>query len=485
MHVIDKFTGRAIRQAFPFAPSLGCWPCAAIWVILLTLSVSALAAEPIGLHPDNPHYFRFRGRPTVLITSGEHYGALLNRDFDYRKYFEAIGGHGFNLTRVFSGAYCEPPGAFGIRDNPLAPADGKLLCPWARSATPGYARGGNKFDLDRWDAEYFRRLEDLLSEADRRGIVVELVLFCPFYKDAQWALSPMNAANNTSGIGRVKRTDVYTLKDPQLTAVQDAMVRKIVQATARFDNLFYEICNEPYFGGVTPAWQEHIAETIAATEQELGTRHLIAQNIANKSKKIERPNPRVSIFNFHYAAPPTAVTINYHLNKPIGDDETGFRGRGPGPYRIEAWEFMLAGGALFDNLDYSFTCGHESGSATSDAPGSGGPEIQRQLAILKKFIESFDFIAMRPDASIVKGGIPKNGGAWALVEPGRAYAVYVRGRGPINLAVALPAGSYQAEWVDTKTGRIAKTEALDHDHGEKTLRSPDFSEDVALRIVRR
>ncbi|NQT37860.1 MAG: hypothetical protein HQ581_10245, partial [Planctomycetes bacterium] len=129
--------------------------------------------------------------------------------------------------------------------------------------------------------------------------------------------------------------------------------------------------------------------------------------------------------------------------------------------------------------------GHESGSATSDAPGSGGPEIQRQLAILKKFIESFNFIAMRPDASIIKAGIPKDGGAWALVEPGRAYAVYVGGRGPTNLAVALPVGTYQAEWVDTKTGRIAKTEALDHHGGEKILRSPDFSEDVALRIVRR
>jgi hypothetical protein len=27
---------------------------------------------PIALHPDNPHYFLFRGKPTVLITSAEH-----------------------------------------------------------------------------------------------------------------------------------------------------------------------------------------------------------------------------------------------------------------------------------------------------------------------------------------------------------------------------------------------------------------------------
>jgi hypothetical protein len=48
------------------------------------------ASTPIALHPDNPHYFLWRGKPTVLITSGEHYGALMNLDFDYRKYFDTL-----------------------------------------------------------------------------------------------------------------------------------------------------------------------------------------------------------------------------------------------------------------------------------------------------------------------------------------------------------------------------------------------------------
>jgi hypothetical protein len=41
------------------------------------LSPCVLAA-PLRLHPDNPHYFEFRGEPTVLITAGEHYGAVMN-----------------------------------------------------------------------------------------------------------------------------------------------------------------------------------------------------------------------------------------------------------------------------------------------------------------------------------------------------------------------------------------------------------------------
>jgi hypothetical protein len=58
--------------------------------LLLGSVLTEQANEPIRLHPDNPHYFLWRGQPTVLITSGEHYGAVLNADFDYAKYLETL-----------------------------------------------------------------------------------------------------------------------------------------------------------------------------------------------------------------------------------------------------------------------------------------------------------------------------------------------------------------------------------------------------------
>jgi len=443
-----------------------------------------VAHEPIKLHPENPHYFLFRGKPTVLITSGEHYGAVLNTGFNYRKYLAALQKLGFNLTRTFSGAYCEPVGAFNIRKNPLAPAKGKLICPWARSEEGGYPNGGNKFDLDRWDPAYFRRLREFLSEASKRGVVVELVLFCPFYKDAMWDLSPMNAANNVNGVGRIKRTRAYTLGSGKLLAVQLAMVRKIVSELKEFDNLYYEICNEPYFGGVTLAWQHRVAETIVAAEKPFQAKHLIAQNIANGSKRIVKPDPHVSIFNFHYATPPKTVALNYALNKVIGDDETGFRGSGGGPYRMEGWDFILAGGGVYDNLDYTFLCGHEDGTGRNKAPGAVSRELHRQLGILARFINGLDFIHMRPDNSVIAAGVPKKATARALVQAGKAYAVYLRGGTQADLVIELPRGTYKAEWLNTKTGRVEKTERFAHGRGPKTLRSPKYREDIALRIVR-
>ncbi|MHC4496798.1 MAG: heparinase II/III family protein, partial [Planctomycetota bacterium] len=268
--------------------------------------------EPIKLYPDNPHYFQWRGRPTILITSGEHYGAVLNGDFDYEKYLDTLGAYRFNLTRVFSGAYCEPAGAFNIRNNTLAPAPGGLLCPWARSNIPGYANGGNKFDLTKWDRAYFARLREFVADAGRRGVVVEFVMFSPFYDDSMWKLSPLNAANNINGVGRIRRHDVFTMKDRKLTAVQKAMVRKIVEELNGFDNLYYEICNEPYErGGQTEAWQEHIAEVITETEAGLPNKHLIAQNLPWRKQNLPRgssgrvmPINRASVLNFHGASPP-------------------------------------------------------------------------------------------------------------------------------------------------------------------------------------
>jgi len=107
----------------------------------------------------------------MLITSGEHYGAVLNLDFNYVKYLDTLAVSGLNGTRTWAGAYCEPPGAFSIADNTLAPKTGRFICPWARSDQPGYANGGTKFDLARWDDAYFKRLKDFMKHASKRGIV--------------------------------------------------------------------------------------------------------------------------------------------------------------------------------------------------------------------------------------------------------------------------------------------------------------------------
>jgi len=482
-------------------------------ILCLALSLPITSSgEPLRLHPANPHYFLFRSSPAVLVTSGEHYGAVLNLDFDYIRYLNELQANGLNLTRTWPGtSYLEVPGSFDILKNTLAPFPGRFSCIWQRSSSSGYAGGGNKFDLATWNHAHLARLKDFVAQAGKRGVIVELSLFCPFYNEDLWNVSPWNARNNINGIGDLPRTETMTLKNGRLLAVQEAMVTKIVSELKEFDNVYYEICNEPYFGGVALDWQHHIAETIVKAESSFEGKHLIAQNIANGSTRIEKPHPAVSIFNFHYSRPPDSVRLNWELNRPVGLNETGFDGHADSTYRVQAWDFILAGGAVFNNLDYSFTVEHPSGTHVPDVrtPGGGSPALRRQLKVLKDFIHGYNFITMSPRESVISQGVPEGATARVLADPGRDYAIYIHHGKPgfshnsttpspkprplyavssemqqIRLFCVLPPGSYEARWIDTKTGRVEKSEKLNSSGKPCAIGSPQYREDIALRIRR-
>lgn len=445
------------------------------------------------LHADNPHYLEWRGQPTLLVTSGEHYGALLNLDFDYVRYFDELQRHGLNHTRVFSGTYCEDANAFQITDNTLAPKANRFLSPWARSDQSGYHAGGNRFDLTRWDDKYLARLKDLMKAAADRGIVVELTLFCPMYDEANWADCPMQASNNINGIGTCSLNEAFTLLHPELLEVQLAVTRKLVSELREFGNLYYEICNEPYFGGVTVDWQHRIVDEIVAAEKDFPQKHLISMNIANGSQKVDRPHPSVSIFNFHYCVPPDAVGMNQDLNRVIGENETGFRGRDDILYRTEGWDFLLAGGGLYNNLDYSFTPAHPDGSFNDyQSPGGGSVALRQQLGILKSFLDGFDYVHMQPGRALISAVSP-NLITNVLAQPGKAYAIYLHvplGKQPqsqqttitAKLVIDLPAGTYHTKWLDTKTGEDRLSEQLTHTGGPHEFVSPQFDHDIALSV---
>lgn len=456
---------------------------------------------PIELHPDNPRYFLFRGKPTVLVTSGEHYGAVLNLDFDYHTYLDTLASDGLNLTRIITGQFCETPQTIPWvgNENTLAPRAGRFCTPWLPTGD------GTTFDLFQWNEAYFARLVDFCREAGKRNIVVEVSLFSVQFIAENWARSPLYAPNNNGVCGDISYTRYNTLDDEAMVQHQEAMVQETVRQLARFDNVYYEITNEPYWGLGIPAdtpmrsplvapevvaWENRMIRALREAEQNAHLpRHLIALNIANVSATVTNPHPDVSILNFHYASPPTAVAANRDFPGVIAFDETS-NGTEALARRREAWAFLLAGGAVYDNLDWSF--------AISDPRGAGavlqaerrydGRPVRHQLGVLKRFMDGLDFLHLTPaPENIFVAQEEKDTPlpAYLLALRGSEYAAYLGASNAESLTISdVPSGNYVGGWTHPENGSLTPVSLRAHPGGDATFLVPPYHDDIALHLRR-
>jgi len=468
-----------------------------------------LSGGPIQLHPENPHYFLYKGKPLVLISSAEHYGALINLDFDYERYLQTLSGEGMNYTRIFTGTYFEIEGeSFDIQNNTLAPASDRILTPWEKVGTgPGK---DEKYDLARWNEAYFERLKDMMGVASEYDIIVEVTLFSSIYRDEHWNICPQNPANNINVPNDVTRFEAQTLNNGELLRYQISFVRKMVDELNGFDNFFFEIQNEPWSDHAVPvynivnkedlrvgdwtnkadfadeaslAWQDKLASVIVDEEAKLANRHLIAQNYTNFRAPVPTVSEHISIINFHYAWP-DAVEWNYQYERVIGFDESGFAGPGDQVYRRQAWQFLLSGGGLFNNLDYSFYAGHEDGLGKNSAPGGGSQALRSQLKVLRDFMNGFDLAELHPDKDVIissPGLIP-----YVLSDQENTYALFLRAVGTDHTFMQLKTGDgrFRIQKINTVTGTYSSPELITTREGVLEIEVEIPLGELAIKITR-
>ena len=230
---------------------------------------------------------------------------------------------------------------------------------------------------------------------------------------------------------------------------------------------------------------------VVEAEKDFKQKHLISNNIANSCKLVTDLREGVSIYNFHYAKPPVTVPMNFHLKKIIGDNETGFNGIEDATYRTEAWDFILAGGSLFNHLDYSFTTDNEEGSykIESGQPGGGGKTLRNQFKILAEFMQTIDYVNMVPvNNDRLRLPLPDSTGVQALAKADEVFAIYLHSKDTTKvrsvIEINLPEGSYNLTWVDTKSASESVENLKDHHGGWARISSPVYTEDIALKVIK-
>ena len=396
-----------------------------------------------------------------------------------------------------------------LKKNTLAPLENKLITPWARSDEPGYINGGNKFDLDKWNPAYFERLYDFVSLAAQYDIIVEVTFFSSIYRDDYWEYCPFYFENNINSTDRIERIFVHTRRNGNLFNYQEAMVRKIARELNEFDNVIYEIQNEPWSdqqgalfllnktnipkdqpwhtksdlaSELSLEWQRAIAAIVRDVEGNLPKKHLIAQNYCNYGQPISEVDDNIDIMNFHYVWP-EAVHWNYGFERPISFDESGFSQKEEATYRRQAWRFILAGGAVFNNLDYSFVAGHEDGSyEENSSPGLGTRALRSQFRFLGEFMGKIDFVNMEPANHLVHHvpGFTYQG----LAKESDTYAYYFEGEGKTKVKLEVANGNYMAEWWDPETGLMISSKQVKPKNNLLIINGPEVDEDVVLKLTK-
>ena len=485
----------------------------------LLLLAGSGGTEPIRVSPANPHYFERDGKPVVLVTSDHHYGAVIDADFDFAAYLDFLGATGMNLTRIYPGGMFETTDKY-VAGNPLGPRPGRQVLPWAKSAEtgahPALAEPGqpsHKLDLDRWNPDYFARLRAFVEHARRKGIVVEIAFFNGMYADC-WPLMPLYHGNNVQGVGQYEAEEcgLFTTASPRNEGViryQKAYIAKIATELNAFDNVIYDLCDEPSLQGkpdggivtlpdpdVVP-WLHAMRDAFLEAEADLPKKHVLGQTVQSLSPDLSGEPWCAWLPTEYVRAATAAFEKNYAAGKPIVNVESDYFGHGlVKPYtvddvRVEGWWFLVGGGAGTINLNGEYHRGQERGGADTRE------RIVPQRKVLKHFVEGFDLTSMARFDGVA--GVPAGAFASALAEPGKQYALYLfhatgdgkwgahyvatpgRYRDTVTLK-AVPAARYRLEWVDPASGAVKVSESLHWKGGDLTLTTPMYSIDVALRM---
>jgi Family of unknown function (DUF6298) len=250
--------------------------------------LQAAQSAPLTVHPTNRRYFTDGSGKAVYLTGSQTHINLKDwgytdppPTFDYTAYLDFLEQHNHNFIRLWTFDQTQ-----WLRFSDSLQVDATVHVtpfPWVRTG-PGIAEDGKpKFNLNQFNQAYFERLRQRIIDAGERGIYVSIMLFegnTPQLATPPSSLvgSPFNVNNNVNGIDVDQNKDgkaleAYTLSVPEVTAIQAAYVRKVIDTVNDLDNVLYEVCNE--CPADSTKWQYHMIDLIKKYQARKPKQHPI------------------------------------------------------------------------------------------------------------------------------------------------------------------------------------------------------------------
>jgi CubicO group peptidase (beta-lactamase class C family) len=433
---------------------------------------------PLRVLEDNPRYFTDDSGRAIYLTGSHTWSNLVDigptdppPQFDFNACLHWMEKLNHNFIRLWT---WEP-----VSWNTKANRENKLHTsapqPWARTG-PGKAFDGKpKFDLTKFNPTYFDRLRRRVSAARERGIYVSIMLFEGWamqFSSGAWEGHPFKKQNNINGIdgdqnGDNKGLEIYTLANPDITALQESYVRKVIDTVNDLDNVLYEISNENH--PPSTQWQYHMIRYIKKYERSKPKQHPVGMTFQYRGGKNE------TLFK----SPADWISPNneggYRDNPPIADGRKVVLSDtdhlwGIGGNQAWVWKSFLRGyNPLFmDPYD---------GVVLGKKFDSKWEPIRISLGYTLRYAERMNLAAMQPYKDLAST-------KYCLANPGVEYLVYKPASDESSITIRLTSGRYKYEWFSPDQGKVVSKGTIKTIGGEETLEVP-LKSDAVVYITSR
>jgi len=434
------------------------------------------ATGPLRVCPTNRRYFAGPDGKAVYLTGAHTWNNLVDIGasdppprFDYPKYLDFLAKNNHNFIRLWTWESVTWNTKRNGRNAILRAAPH----PWARTGQGKAADGKPKFDLDKFNAEYFRRLRQRVAAAQKRGIYVSVMLFEGWamqFSAGAWTGHPFHRANNVNGINGDANRDgkgleIHTLTGKPVTRVQEAYVRKVIDTVNDLDNVLYEISNENH--PASTEWQAHVIDLIHRAEKAKPKQHPVGMTFQY------RGGSNKTLF----ASPADWVSPNpsggWRDNPPAADGgkvvitDTDHLW-GIGGNRSWVWKSFLRGANPIFMDPYR-------GVVLSRGADTTWQPIRQSMGHTLNYARRMNLTAMTP-----QGKLASSGYCLARAAGNAEYLVYVpRGR-PVTVDLSAASSELAVEWFDVAKGKVAGGKAVRG--GAKRTLTPPFRGEAVLYL---
>lgn len=432
---------------------------------------------------NNPRYFTDGSGKAIYLTGSHtwangkiHFGTASWDDFDYENYLNRLKNWNHNFIRLWMWEHPQGEGPNGIVIvNPL---------PFERTG-PGSANDGKpRFDLTRFNQAYFDFLQSRVIDAGNRGIYISIMLFSgDITEDNVWHYHPFNVANNINGINADLNEDgtgleYYSLKDPQIKAIQESYIRKVVDTVNNLDNVLYEIGNEINPSPDSTNWQYYMIEYTKNYESSKLKQHPVGMTAAYPLwNDLNEP-----LFNSpaDWISPggKSDSLFDYGNDPPVNDgskvillDTDHISPRPSGSHWV--WKSFLRGHnpIYMDSIaPWPYTSIDEP---WQDFNYPLRWEMRKAMGYALAYAEKMNLKDMEPLSSI-------SSTSYCLANPGVEYLIYQ----PIlnsTFSLNMAEGTYSYEWFNPNSGEVASKGSFKVEGGNQSF-TPPFNEDAVLYI---